>query len=109
MSESKHTRGPWRTHIADSTLVVDADGNEIARTLGDYDTEYEAMETRATFIKAAPDLRAALAECRADLMIHAGNADNAAKSDPRWEGVGEKLRMRIRQADAALSAARGER
>jgi len=48
-------------------------------------------------------LEAALRECRTDLMIAAGNADDAARTDPRWDGVGEKLRVRVREADAALA------
>lgn len=49
------------------------------------------------------EVREALAECRTDLMIAADNAIDAAKTDPRWEGVGAKLRTRVRQADAALA------
>jgi hypothetical protein len=48
-------------------------------------------------------LEAALRECRTDLMIAAGNADDAARTEPRWDGVGEKLRVRVREADAALA------
>lgn len=44
-----------------------------------------------------------LRECRTDLMIAAGNADNAAKHDHRWEGVGAVLRARVVMADAALA------
>jgi len=50
-------------------------------------------------------VRGALYECRTDLMIAADNAADAARSDPRWEGVAEKLRARGRQADVALEAA----
>jgi hypothetical protein len=48
-------------------------------------------------------LEAALRECRIDLMIAAGNADEAARTDSRWDGVGEKLRVRVREAYAALA------
>lgn len=46
----------------------------------------------------------ALLEARTDLMIAANNADEAAKTDPRWEGVSSRLRERNRQIDAVLAA-----
>lgn len=96
-SETKHAwaKGPWRTHIADSTLIVDAEGNEIASTLGDYDTEYEAMETRATFIAASPALYEATLILRQHLALFCGPDDEIANTI-------------FRVADAALTAARGE-
>jgi hypothetical protein len=54
-------------------------------------------------------LEAALRECRIDLMIAAGNADEAARTDSRWDGVGEKLRVRVREAYAALAIPATER
>lgn len=59
-------------------------------------------------IAAAPDLKAALKEARTDLMIVANNALSAAKTDPRWEGVYERLQIPIAKADAALSKAEGQ-
>lgn len=55
----------WRTHLVDSTLVVDADGFSVAQVCGEYAAEWELMERRATLIAAAPDLLEALelADC----------------------------------------------
>jgi hypothetical protein len=49
-------------------------------------------------------LREALGECITDLNIAANNADHAAKTDPRWEGVGAVLRSRATSARTALEA-----
>lgn len=48
-------------------------------------------------------LREALPEARTDLMIVAENALAAAKTDPRWEGVYDKLMARVRECDKALA------
>lgn len=53
------------------------------------------------------DLVWALLEARTDLMIAANNADDAAKTDPRWEGVSSRLRERNHQIDAVLAKAEG--
>jgi hypothetical protein len=67
----------------------------------------EQAEANARLIAAAPDLLDALRECRTDLIIGANNADHAAKTDPRWEGVGDRLRYRASKADAAIAKATG--
>ncbi|QQK06854.1 hypothetical protein JFN94_26050 [Burkholderia anthina] len=60
----KHT--PWRTHLVDDTLVIDSEGNEIAKMLGDYDVEWERMERAAKICTAAPDMALALELLAAD-------------------------------------------
>lgn len=55
-TEIKFTPGPWRTALADDTLILDGDGNEVAGTLGDYDSDYRRMEANAALISAAPDM-----------------------------------------------------
>lgn len=100
-SKHQHTRGPWRTHIADSTMIVDAEGNEIASTLGDYDTEYEAMETRATFIAASPALYEALEIARVYV-------DEYVNANGGIDGCEHQDRVSLERVDAALTAARGE-
>lgn len=59
---SKHTPGPWRTHLCDGTLVIDSDGVPVATTTGDYESEdeYAVMEANARLIAVAPDMLAAL-------------------------------------------------
>lgn len=51
------------------------------------------------------ELMEALKECRTDLLITANNAEDAAKRDTKWVGVGSALRRRIEQADAAIAKA----
>ena len=53
----------WKTHLVDSTLVVDNFGNEIAQALGDYESDALKIEANATLIAAAPDLLAACEWC----------------------------------------------
>jgi hypothetical protein len=67
----------------------------------------EERLSNARLIAAAPELLEALKECRTDLMIAAGNADYAAKTDTKWEGVGDKLRDRASKADAAIANVEG--
>lgn len=62
-----------------------------------------ADEYSADATEAVKRLVEEMRQCRTDLMIAAGNADNAAKHDPRWEGVGAILRARVVMADAALA------
>ncbi len=61
-----HTPGPWRTHLVDSTSVVDATGDEVAWMQGAYktDSDVERMEANARLIAAAPDLLEALKQVR---------------------------------------------
>ncbi|WP_453968143.1 hypothetical protein [Amorphus sp. MBR-141] len=79
-------------------------GDVVACVWADDDHDEKAT---ARLIAAAPDLARELQECRTDLMIAASNADHAAKTDSRWEGVGDKLRIRVKAADALLSALEG--
>lgn len=56
-----HTKGPWRTHLTDDTLVIDADGLPVATMDGNYiDGSHAAMEANARLIAAAPDLLEAM-------------------------------------------------
>lgn len=67
--------------------------------VGHWPDVYPADEATEAVKRLVEELR----ECRTDLMIAAGNADNAAKHDHRWEGVGAVLRARVVMADAALA------
>lgn len=51
-----HAPGPWLTHPADDTLVLAADGSEVAHMSGDYEDRHEwpIMEGNARLIAAAP-------------------------------------------------------
>lgn len=58
---SKHTSGPWRTHLTDDTLVIDAVGVPVATMDGNYiDGSHSNIEANARLIAAAPDLLEAL-------------------------------------------------
>jgi len=63
-----------------------------------------ACADRAYLLAEVKRLREALGECITDLNIAANNADHAAKTDPRWEGVGAVLRSRATSARTALEA-----
>jgi hypothetical protein len=56
----------------------------------------------------APELYEAGSEACIDFKLMLENALHAAKTDPRWEGVYEKLIPRVRALEAALAKARGE-
>lgn len=68
---------PWRVHLVDNTMVVDADGGAVAAVQGDYETEWTLMEDRARLISAAPDLLAALKEFVRDYF---DNEDSDSKA-----------------------------
>jgi hypothetical protein len=68
---SKHTKGPWKTHLVDSTAIVTEDGKLIAKAEGDYHLDHAAMEANARLIAAAPDLLEALE------LLQAGWSKNA--------------------------------
>lgn len=55
---SKHTRGPWATHLVDSCTVTAKYDSQImiACMVGSYDVDHETMEANARLIAAAPDL-----------------------------------------------------
>lgn len=93
-----HTRGPWRLHKADDTLVLDIDGREVAEACGSYEDEAEwpRMEANARLIAAAPDLLAAL-----ELATREMRAMRAAV------GPGLMTDQSIATAEAALSKATG--
>lgn len=59
---TNHTPGPWRQHTVDETLIVTAIGpsKEIARVIGDYDSEANIMDANARLMVLAPDLLKAL-------------------------------------------------
>lgn len=59
-------------------------------------------------VASSRELLEALRECRLDLMEVAAKADHAGKTDNCWEGVGDRLRTQIEQADAAIAKATGE-
>ena len=52
----------WKVSLPDETLVIDEYNNDIAKVLGDYETDYERMAARAQMIAAAPTMRALLAD-----------------------------------------------
>ncbi len=104
MSETKHawTLGPWRTHLVDSTAVIDSAGREIASVAGCYDDhDAEEMEATAKLIAAAPALYGALEMARQYVVEFIDNNGGI-------NGCEYQDRVSLELIDIALSAARGE-
>jgi hypothetical protein len=74
MMYERFTAGPWKTNLVDSTLVTAVGNTEIARTLGEYDEDYERMEADATLIAAAPDMYEALERIAAGEGVYGAQA-----------------------------------
>lgn len=58
---TEHTRGPWRVHATDETVILDANGDVVATTFldgPDYEDNFERRAAHAKLIAAAPDLLA---------------------------------------------------
>ena len=53
---------PWRVHLCDETLIVDANGAEVCRIAGDYETEWSRMACDAMLIVEAVNRRCAKTE-----------------------------------------------
>lgn len=85
--------------IGETHAVIIADGGWWHRHAPDKTLNEASAEATLAVKRLVEELR----ECRTDLMIAAGNADDAAKTNPRWEGYGAVLRARVAKADAALS------
>lgn len=106
---TKHTPGPWSTHLVDDTVVI------IPRrplpqkfsTLGHSEVADEEDFANAHLIAAAPELYQALDDLLTDIIIAQGNMRDAAKRDNRWEGCAEEIQPRIDAARAAIAKARG--
>ena len=59
----------------------------------------------ADLLASTPSMQRALVEAEKDLVACQWNARSAAKTDPNWEGVAEKLRPTIDKIRAALAKA----
>jgi len=70
----RFTAGPWKTNLVDSTLVTAVGNTEIARTLGEYDEDYERMEADATLIAASPTMYEALSQISAGEGVYGAQA-----------------------------------
>lgn len=57
---SKHTKGPWKQHLVDETVIIDSRREQIAQACGDYPLNAVEIEANARLIAAAPDLLEAL-------------------------------------------------
>lgn len=66
---TRHTSGPWKTHLCNDTSIIDGEGNDIAQVSGDYENPavWPVMEANARLMAAAPELLEALKEL-ADLF-----------------------------------------
>lgn len=101
-------KGPWSVHLTDETLVIDAEGNEVASMHGDYDTEYEGMAARAELIAAAPEMRAAIKEKLAadDAMLaFILNATLTELGEEEWQRQHKVRAARGRAATDGMLAA----
>jgi hypothetical protein len=93
---TQHTPGPWRTHLTDDTLVIDAVGVPVATMDGNYvDGSHANMEANARIIAAAPDLLEALIVTRQHLRLFCTDADSIAAAV-------------FELADSAIAKAKGE-
>lgn len=104
---SKHTKGPWRVHLVDDTVVIDKSGEHVARALGQYVDDPLPIEANARLIAAAPDLLEALkpfAEFARmmDEIEHVKKTQDDAVIHPGLT-VGH-----FRQARAVIAKAKGE-
>ncbi len=90
---NKHTNGPWKVSLTDDTVVVDANGAEVAAIDGDYNhpDTWPVMEANARLIAAAPDLLAALEAIMSERWYPAGRSEHVSD-----------------MARAAIAKARGE-
>lgn len=77
-----HTPGPWRNDGAFPRLIVDADGNSIARVVQVTPATAERIMSDARLIAAAPDMAAALAQ----IERLSREADRAAVDVPAMLG-----------------------
>lgn len=105
-TEDKHTPGfnaPWTCVPANEqhfSYVIDAEGAMVSvQVRNDRDID--------NLIAAAPELLSELRETAFDLSLVARSAKDAAKTDPRWDGVYEKLMERVHKAEATIAKAEG--
>ena len=126
----KPTKGPWTTdeHEHDcpnQNIFVQAKGRSIckvwigdacfdlngeqranARLIAEAGTVYhETRKTPREMQEQIEQMREALQELLADVVISQNNMRDAAKYNSRWEGCAEAIQPRVDQARAALSAA----
>lgn len=99
----RFTAGPWKTNLVDSTLVTAVGNTEIARTLGEYDDDYERMEADATLIAAAPDMYEALDACQKALAM----LTNSTLDQTSAAAAYAQCRVAELAARTALTKARG--
>lgn len=99
MATEKFTPGPWKTHLVNSCLIVDPNGDVIAEALGDYrhPEKWPVMEADARLIAASPTMFEALQEARVQVAIL---QERLGIVDP---GAGT-----LSIIDAALKQARGQ-
>lgn len=96
------TPGPWRVGPVDDTVVVAADGSEIAAIDGDYNEPdlWPMMEANARLIALAPDLAAALIKAEEALRPF---AEIGISENPEYQPMIRMDRDAIIAARAALS------
>ena len=82
---NKHAPGPWKVSPTDDTVVIDADGREVAAIDGDYNDPdtWPLMEANARLIAAAPDLLEALKD-----LFSIANAEGVVGDDAQAHLVG---------------------
>lgn len=96
-----HTPGPWQVHPVDYLLVVDNDGNEIARVVCEPGTD----EHDARLIAASPDLAEALEAALPTLADRAWRLQSYDKDGDPLERSGWESEAMYAAARAALAKA----
>lgn len=106
MRTDKHTIGPWKLSLTDDTVVIDADGREVAAIDGDYNNpdEWPKMEANAKLIAAAPDLLAALKDAQKTLQTASRQLTEDHKMVLMGRGWGWKT---IATIEGAIAKAEG--
>ena len=65
---SKHAPLPWYMTGPNDTMIWSADGEQVARAIGDYKTEWERMEANADLIVRVVNSHADLLEALDNLL-----------------------------------------
>ena len=82
---TRHTSGPWKTHLCNDTSIIDGDGNDIAQVSSDYENPavWPVMEANARLIAAAPELLEALSALLSQTLSNQAPAGQFAVAKAR--------------------------
>jgi uncharacterized membrane protein len=103
MTKAKFTPGPWKIALPDDTIILDGEGNQVARTLGEYVSDYRRMEMDAALIAASPTMYEALDACQKALAM----LTNSTLDQTSAAAAYAQCRVAELAARTALTKARG--